>query len=462
MIYFGSTDGMMHAVCATVNTEYGCDIAGRELWAYIPRPMLPDLKEATAHIDGSPHVIDAYGNFDNSGAAWRTIMLFSTGSGSMQNDYVVPAVYAIDITTPDNPKILWEYAVTTTGSRGTLEMGASHTLTAGPVLNASSARKYYVWVQSNNGGTGGAGSVVTALDVETGTLVWQKGDIVGNTVRVSTHEPMPSGAMPGIAYHLARIAREEGRDLSSLSTIILGAEKITPGLRHKMAETLEACGARQPRILATYGFTEARQAFAECPTDYEHSSGYHLFPDLSVVEIIDPETLEPVGEGEAGEVVFTAISGHGSCVLRYRTGDMAMGGVTWEPCPHCSRTVPRLSADLRRVSDTHALELTKVRGTLVDLPSLGGLLSDDPAVEEWQVVMAKKDDDPHELDELRVRVSLKGGANRERWEKTFRTRVVDQIEVSPNQIHFYETSKLLELLGMETEMKEKRYLDLRP
>jgi hypothetical protein len=52
-------------------------------------------------------------------------------------------------------------------------------------------------VQSNNGGTGGAGSVVTALDVETGTLVWQKGDIVGNTVRVSTHEPMPSGAMPG-------------------------------------------------------------------------------------------------------------------------------------------------------------------------------------------------------------------------------------------------------------------------
>jgi phenylacetate-coenzyme A ligase PaaK-like adenylate-forming protein len=269
-------------------------------------------------------------------------------------------------------------------------------------------------------------------------------------------------ATPGFAYHLARIAREEGRDLSSLSTIILGAEKITPGLRHKMAETLEACGARQPRILATYGFTEARQAFAECPTDYEHSSGYHLFPDLSVVEIIDPETLEPVGEGEAGEVVFTAISGHGSCVLRYRTGDMAMGGVTWEPCPHCSRTVPRLSADLRRVSDTHALELTKVRGTLVDLPSLGGLLSDDPAVEEWQVVMAKKDDDPHELDELRVRVSLKGGANRERWEKTFRTRVVDQIEVSPNQIHFYETSKLLELLGMETEMKEKRYLDLRP
>jgi hypothetical protein len=75
-------------------------------------------------------------------------------------------------------------------------MGVSHTITAGPVLNGST-RQYFVWVQSNNGGTGGAGSVVTAINIETGLKVWQKGDIVGSTVRVSTHEPIPAGAIPG-------------------------------------------------------------------------------------------------------------------------------------------------------------------------------------------------------------------------------------------------------------------------
>ena len=269
-------------------------------------------------------------------------------------------------------------------------------------------------------------------------------------------------ATPGFAYHLARLAREQQKDFSSLSTVILGAEKVTTGLRIKLAEALEACGAKQPSILATYGFTEARQAFAECPTDYETSSGYHLYPDLSVIEIIDPETLEPVAEGEPGEVVFTAIAGHGSCVLRYRTGDMATGGVSWEPCPHCGRTLPRLSSDLRRVSDTHALELTKVRGTLVDLPSLGSLLADDPLVEEWQVVLSKKNDDPLDLDQLEIRVSLKPGSAQDSWQTAFRSAVVDQIEVSPNRVSFHETAEMLEFLGMETEMKEKRYLDIRP
>ncbi len=204
MAYFGATDGMLHAVCADVNTEYGCDVAGRELWAFIPRTQLPDLKYANAHIDGSPVVIDAYGNFDNTGNAWKTIMIFSTGSGSMASNNTVPAVYAFDITTPDNPTLLWEYGVTNVGARGTVEMGVSHTLSAGAVLNGTT-REYYVWVQSNNGGTGGAGSVLTAINIETGAKVWQKGDIVGTTVRTSTHESIPAGAIPGGAVGFDKV-----------------------------------------------------------------------------------------------------------------------------------------------------------------------------------------------------------------------------------------------------------------
>jgi len=269
-------------------------------------------------------------------------------------------------------------------------------------------------------------------------------------------------ATPGFAYHLSRVAREEARDLSALSTIVLGAEKVTPGLKRKMAANLEECGAKDVVISGTYGFTEARMAFSECPASYDDSPGYHLYPDLCVVEAIDPETLEPVPDGADGEVVFTTISGHGTCVLRYRTGDLAVGGITREPCPWCGRTVPRVSSELRRVSDRHALSLTKIKGTLVDLSHMGTVLSDHEGVEEWQVVIKKKNDDAHELDEFEVHLSTRDGAAPDELERALRKELVEATEVSPTRVVVHTTAEMLERLGMETETKEKRFVDQRP
>src|SRR5262249_15448882 len=61
MAYFGAADGMLHAVCAEVAGP--CDQLGRELWAYLPRVMLSTVRYNIARIDGSPHVIDAFGDF---------------------------------------------------------------------------------------------------------------------------------------------------------------------------------------------------------------------------------------------------------------------------------------------------------------------------------------------------------------------------------------------------------------
>jgi len=244
--------------------------------------------------------------------------------------------------------------------------------------------------------------------------------------------------------------------------VILGAEKVTPGLKLKMAEHLEACGARDVSILGTYGFTEARMAFSECPTGYDETSGYHTYPDLGVFEVIDPKTLEPAKEGESGELVYTPIAGHGTIVLRYRTGDVAVGGMTWQPCPHCGRTVPRIASELKRSSDQKAMNLTKIKGTLVDLPAMGETISSMPEVEEWQVVLKKVNDDPHELDEFVVRVSLRNGTDREAFVRKAREEILQAVEVAPNRIDVCATKELLEMLGMETEMKEKRFVDLRP
>jgi phenylacetate-coenzyme A ligase PaaK-like adenylate-forming protein len=250
--------------------------------------------------------------------------------------------------------------------------------------------------------------------------------------------------------------------MPSVHTVILGAEKLPETLRARLRETLASLGAGRVRILGTYGFTEARMAFGECPAAHDESPGYHVYPDLGVFEVIDPRTGEPVGEGEDGELVYTSTSGHGTAVCRYRTGDVAVGGITYEPCPWCKRTVPRISSELRRVTEKHALNLTKIKGTLVDLSHVGTVLSNIPELEEWQLVLTKKDDDPLELDEVSVRASLRGGRDGADAERLIRRSLSEATEVSPNRVQFYSLAEMLDFLGMETEMKEKRILDLRP
>jgi len=284
----------------------------------------------------------------------------------------------------------------------------------------------------------------------------------GNLKMVERFKPTGLVGVPGFVYHVLREGQEKGADLSSVRQIFLGAEKVTPGLKAKMAECLEACGAKDVSILGTYGFTEARMAFGECPTRYDVTSGYHLYPDLGVFEIVDPDSGEPLGEGETGEIVYTPIAGHGTILCRYRTGDLAVGGMTWEPCPHCGRTVPRISSELKRATDQKAMSLTKIKGTLVDLPAMGETLSAMPEVEEWQVVIQKVNGDPYELDEFVVRVALRNGSDPAAFERKARRELVDATEVAPNRVEVMGRKQLLAELGMETELKEKRFVDLRP
>lgn len=284
----------------------------------------------------------------------------------------------------------------------------------------------------------------------------------GNLRLIERMKPEVLIGTPGFVYHVLRHGRSEGADLSTIKLVILGAEKVPPGLKAKMTSALEAGGATGVTISGTYGFTEARMAFSECPTAHDVSSGYHTYPDLGLFEVVDPETGDPVGEGQTGELVYTSLSGHGTTVFRYRTGDVAVGGIDYSPCPHCGRTVPRISSELRRVSEKKSMSLTKIKGTLVDLSHIGTVIADSRGVEEWQVVLGKRDDDPYGLDELTIRLATKNGASPEDVERELRTEILEATEISPNRFEFHDLDDMLGLLGMETEMKEKRYLDERP
>jgi hypothetical protein len=201
MIYFGATDGMMHAVCA--ETVTGCT-QGRELWAFIPRVNLPRLRYNSARVDGSPRVVDLYGDFGGTGQrGFYTILLFQTGTGTATTPGETPAVYALDVTDPANPRVLWEY--TTPTSRTAVELGVGLTISTGKI-HVGATNKNAAFVQTNNGGNGGPGSVVTAIDIETGTKLWQTNAAASlyPPPRVSANGNVPAGGIPGgaVAYAL--------------------------------------------------------------------------------------------------------------------------------------------------------------------------------------------------------------------------------------------------------------------
>jgi hypothetical protein len=196
--YFGATDGMLHAVCASLVAP--CDVLGRELWAYVPRVNLPNLRYNNARVDGSPRVIDMFGDWNNTGEkSWKTVLTFHTGSGDPGSTIDArPAVYALDITDPTAPSVLWEYATPVT--RSSYELGVGLTLAAGAVT-IQGADENVVIAATSNGGTGSNGIVVTALRAETGATLWQFA-YPYPAVRVAGDAALPSTGIPGGAVSI--------------------------------------------------------------------------------------------------------------------------------------------------------------------------------------------------------------------------------------------------------------------
>ena len=269
--------------------------------------------------------------------------------------------------------------------------------------------------------------------------------------------------MPTFLYHVLTEAAQSSLALPNLRKIVLGGEKAPAGMRRKLRALARELGAERVDVLRTYGFTEAKMAWAECPFDEDAgSAGYHIHPDLSLIEIVDPKTGEPRGEGEPGEIVFTPLAARGSVVLRYRTGDCVDGGLFHEPCPYCGRMVPRLVGEISRNSDVREMNLGKLKGTLIDFNHLEHILDNAEHVGTWQLELRKLHDDPLEVDELILHVAKADDFDDARLRAMLDERFVSETEIHPNRIEFQSEEELRRLQGVGTQLKEQRVVDHRP
>ncbi len=194
----------------------------------------------------------------------------------------------------------------------------------------------------------------------------------------------PSYAL-AIADHVSEPARLR------LRAGLHGAEPWTEALR----EAIE--GALGLSALDIYGLSEVigPGVAAEC---IEGRNGAHVNEDHFLVEVVDPASGEPLGEGQVGELVFTTLTKEALPLLRYRTGDLA--SVTREPCV-CGRTLARMSRVVGRTDDMLIIRgvnvfPSEIERTLLAIPELAP---------HYQLLVER----PGHLDELTVEVELRPG-----------------------------------------------------
>ena len=269
--------------------------------------------------------------------------------------------------------------------------------------------------------------------------------------------------MPTFIYHVLQAAISRNLRCPQISKLILGGEKAPAGMRRKLKALAAQLGAGDVDVLMTYGFTEAKMAWPECPyPEGETSGGFHLYPDLGIVEIVDPKTGESVDEGQPGEIVFTPLDARGTVVLRYRTGDLIDGGLVYEPCPHCGRHLPRLVGRISRSSEVKEMHLDKLKGTLVDFNELEHALDNFDAIGTWQLELRKANDDPLELDELILHVEKPDHGDETHLCRELNERIASVTEMHPNRIVFQSAEEMRRLQGVGVQLKEQRLVDHRP
>jgi phenylacetate-coenzyme A ligase PaaK-like adenylate-forming protein len=285
----------------------------------------------------------------------------------------------------------------------------------------------------------------------------------GNLRLIRKIDPDVLIGMPTFLYHVLCAAVDDGIRCAKLSKIVLGGEKAPEGMRRRLRDLAAQVGAHAVDILPTYGFTEAKMAWTQCPCgDQAEMSGYHLNPDLGIVEVIDPATGRQVPDGEPGEVVWTPLEARGSVVLRYRTGDLISGGLVYGKCPHCGRAMPRLMGEISRTSEIREMRLEKLKGTLVDFNRLEHILDDCADISTWQLEIRKTHDDPLEVDELILHVRKANGKSEETVRDILDQRFVAETETHPNRILFHDAAELRRMQGVGSLLKEQRVVDHRP
>ncbi len=249
---------------------------------------------------------------------------------------------------------------------------------------------------------------------------------------------------PSYALLIADTMVEMGINVNSLSLKhgLFGAEPWSEAMREEIQRKL--------KITATdnYGLSEVMGpgVAGECL----ERNGLHINEDHFLVEVINPDTLEPVAPGEIGELVITTLTKEAFPVIRFRTRDLTR--LMPEPCP-CGRTFRRMHRVMGRTDD-----MLIIKGVNVFPSQIESVLFDVEGIEpHYQIVVDRKG----ALDDVTVKVEVSEPIFFDEMKK--QNELVDQIKRRlASELGISVDVKLVEKKSLErSEGKAKRVIDLR-
>ncbi|MDY2744522.1 MAG: phenylacetate--CoA ligase [Methanosphaera sp.] len=194
---------------------------------------------------------------------------------------------------------------------------------------------------------------------------------------------------PSYALYIAESFERAGIDPKTVPIKggVFGAEMWTEEIRQKLEDKF---GISAQNI---YGLTEVMGPGVS--TECHIKDGMHIAEDHFYPEIIDPNTLEVLPEGETGEIVFTSLTKTGMPVIRYRTKDIT--SLNYDKC-ECGRTTVRMSRIIGRSDD-----MLKVKGVIVFPKQIEEvIMAMDELSPAYQIIVSR----PDTLDEIEVQVEI--------------------------------------------------------
>lgn len=195
---------------------------------------------------------------------------------------------------------------------------------------------------------------------------------------------------PSYFIHLIEVAQKMGLDFRrdlKVKRGVFGAEPWTDQMRQYIE------GATGIKAYDIYGLSEiiGPGVGAEC----QCQDGLHIFEDHFLVEIVDPQTLEPVPDGTEGELVFTTLSKQAMPAIRYRTRDIT--AIDTRPCA-CGRSIRRIRRISRRSDDMFIIRGVNVFPSQIET----ALLKTEATLPHYQIVLTRKSG----LDRMEVKVEV--------------------------------------------------------
>jgi len=237
------------------------------------------------------------------------------------------------------------------------------------------------------------------------------------------------------------VERRQLKDKIALKKMIFGSERSSLAMRQRIKELLGLEDMFDiPGMTELYGPGTG----LDCP----RHEGIHYWADYYILEILDPETLEPVLPGEVGEMVVTTLCKEASPLIRYRTRDLTR--MIPSPCS-CGSVLPMHDSILGRSDDMIIFRAVNIYPGQVD-----EILSSVPDIScEYQVVLERTDDGRDTMT-LRVECGSDFDAGKtEQIKNTIRRKVKNSIMVSCD-VELLDTCSL-----PRSERKAKRIFDKR-